>query len=279
MPKRIDIVFKKLMQYVVMIIISLVMVFPFFWMVSSSLKSASELVSDSPVWFPSSPNFVSFLDIFDVIPFGSALMNSIIMTGSATLSILITSIMAGYVFAKHNFKGKNIIFLCVLITMMVPPAILIIPLYHMMAGMNLVNTYLGMILPFAANGFGIFLMKQFIEGVPDDLLEASKIDGASEWTILWRVVVPQLKPASSALIIFAYVFVWNNFIWPLVIVQSEDKNTVVLALNGLRSYTSSLDFENIVMAGTIIGILPSLILFVFLQRFFVEGISMTGIKG
>src|SRR5699024_9735376 len=164
MPKRIDIVFKKLMQYVVMIIISLVMVFPFFWMVSSSLKSASELVSDSPVWFPSSPNFVSFLDIFDVIPFVIALMNSIIMTGSATLSILITSIMAGYVFAKHNFKGKNIIFLCVLITMMVPPAILIIPLYHMMAGMNLVNTYLGMILPFAANGFGIFLMKQFIEG-------------------------------------------------------------------------------------------------------------------
>jgi len=187
--------------------------------------------------------------------------------------------MAGYVFAKHNFRGKNIIFICVLTTMMVPQFVMLIPLYRMMNALNLTNSYPGLILPNLANGFGIFLMRQFIMGVPDELLEAARIEGASEWQILWNIVTPLLRPAAAALILFAFVFQWNNFLWPLTIVQTPDMSTVVLSLNGLRTYTSSVTFTNIVMAGTAIGILPSVILTLWAQKYFIEGISMTGIKG
>jgi multiple sugar transport system permease protein len=266
-------------KYFIMLILSLVMVFPFYWMAVSALKTPEELSTLPPVWWPSNPSFDSFKNIFEVIPFGRSIVNSIIVTTVATVSILITSIMAGYVFAKYQFRGKNILFVVVLSTMMVPQFVLIVPLYHMMNGLNLVNTFFGLILPNMANAFGIFLMKQFIEGIPDDLIEAARLDGASEWKILWKIIVPLLKPAASALILFAFVYQWNNFLWPLTIVQSPEMNTVVLALNSLRSYTTSVQYTNVVMAGATIGILPSVFLFLWLQKFFIEGIAMTGIKG
>jgi multiple sugar transport system permease protein len=269
----------NLVKYLIMLFISLVMVFPFYWMAVSSLKTPEELSTLPPVWWPAHPSFESFKNIFDVIPFGRSIVNSMVVTTAATASILITSIMAGYVFAKYQFRGKNGVFIIVLSTMMVPQFVLIVPLYHMMNGLNLVNTFFGLILPNMANAFGIFLMKQFIEGIPDDLIEAARLDGATEWKILWKVIVPLLKPAASALVLFAFVYQWNNFLWPLTMVQTPEMNTVVLALNGLRSYTNSVEYTNVVMAGATIGILPSVFLFLWLQKFFIEGIAMTGIKG
>lgn len=269
----------QLLQYLIMIALICVMLFPFFWLVASSLKAPNELGAVPPIWWSAHPDISSYITVFQVVPFARALLNSTIVTVSSTVGILVTSIMAGYVFAKHNFRGKNFIFICVLATMMVPQFIMLIPLYRMMNAFNLTNSYPGLILPNLANGFGIFLMRQFISGIPNDLLEAAQIDGASEWTILWRVVVPLLRPAASALILFAFVFQWNNFLWPLSIVYSQDMSTVVLSLNGLRTYTSSITFTNIVMAGTAIGILPSVILTLWVQKYFIEGISITGIKG
>lgn len=269
----------QMLQYLIMIALVCIMLFPFFWLVASSLKAPNELGAVPPIWWSAHPDISSYLTVFQVVPFARALLNSTIVTVSSTVGILVTSIMAGYVFAKHNFRGKNFIFICVLATMMVPQFIMLIPLYRMMNSLNLTNSYPGLILPNLANGFGIFLMRQFIAGVPNDLLEAARIDGASEWTILWRVVVPLLRPAASALILFAFVFQWNNFLWPLSIVYSQDMSTVVLSLNGLRTYTSSITFTNIVMAGTAIGILPSVVLTLWVQKYFIEGISITGIKG
>lgn len=271
--------FGKLAQYAVMVMISVVMVFPFYWMIVSSLKTSSELGALPPVWWPGDPSAEPYGSIFDIVPFGRSILNSLIVTVSATASILITSIMAGYVFAKHQFRGKNVIFICVLSTMMVPQFVLVVPLYHMMNGLGLVNSFLGLILPNTANAFGIFLMRQFIQGVPDDLLESARMDGASEWKVLWTVVVPLLRPAAAALTLFAFVFNWNNFLWPLTIVHTPEMNTVVLALNSLRSYTSNIEFANVVMAGAAISVLPSVIIFVWFQKFFIEGITMTGIKG
>lgn len=269
----------QMLQYLIMIALICVMLFPFFWLVASSLKAPNELGAEPPIWWSAHPDISSYITVFQVVPFARALLNSTIVTVSSTVGILLTSIMAGYVFAKHNFRGKNFIFICVLATMMVPQFIMLIPLYRMMNAFNLTNSYPGLILPNLANGFGIFLMRQFIAGIPNDLLEAAQIDGASEWTILWRVVVPLLRPAAAALILFAFVFQWNNFLWPLSIVYSQDMSTVVLSLNGLRTYTSSITFTNIVMAGTAIGILPSVILTLWVQKYFIEGISITGIKG
>lgn len=270
---------RQAIQYVLLVLLACVMLFPFYWMVASSLKAPHELGAIPPIWWPSALQISSYQKVFEVIPFARTLLNSIVVTVLSTLGILVTSIMAGYVFAKHQFRGKNLLFILVLATMMVPQFVLLIPLYRMMNALNLVNTYPGLILPNLANGFGIFLMRQFIAGVPDELLEAARIDGASDWTILWRVVTPLLRPAALALVLFAFVFQWNNFLWPLTVVYSQDMNTVVLALNGLRTYTSSIAFTNIVMAGAVIGILPSVILTLAVQKYFIEGISMTGIKG
>ena len=269
----------RVLQYAVMVVIIAVMVFPFFWLLASSIKPAGEQGAIPPVWWSMHPDLSPYATVFQVTPFARALLNSIIITVCSTFGILITSIMAGYVFAKHHFRGKNAIFIVVLATMMVPQFVLLIPLYRMMDAWSLTNTYPGLILPNLANGFGIFLMRQFIMGIPDELLEAAHMDGASEWTILWRVIVPQLRPAAAALILFAFVFQWNNFLWPLSVVNTPDMSTVVLSLNGLRTYTSSVSFANIVMAGTVIGILPSIILTLWVQKYFIEGISMTGIKG
>lgn len=265
-------------QYVVLIVLACVMLFPFFWMVASSVKAPNELGAVPPIWWSEHPTLAPYKTVFEVIPFARSLLNSVIVTVTTTAGILITSIMAGYVFAKHNFRGKNILFIAVLATMMVPQFVMLIPLYRMMNSLNLVDTYPGLILPNLANGFGIFLMRQFIAGIPDELLEAARIDGASEWKILWRVVVPLLRPAALALILFAFVFQWNNFLWPLTVVYSQDMSTVVLSLNSLRTYTSSVAFTNIVMAGAVIGIIPSVILMLWIQKYFIEGISMTGIK-
>jgi multiple sugar transport system permease protein len=269
----------QLVQYAVMVLILLVMSFPFFWLLASSIKPAGEQGAIPPIWWSAHPDLSPYATVFQVTPFARALLNSIIVTVCSTAGILLTSIMAGYVFAKHQFRGKNAIFIVVLTTMMVPQFVLLIPLYRMMNALNLTNSYPGLILPNLANAFGIFLMRQFIMGIPDELLEAAHMDGASEWTILWRIIVPQLRPAAAALILFAFVFQWNNFLWPLSMVTSPDMSTVVLSLNGLRTYTSSVSFANIVMAGTVIGILPSVILTLWVQKYFIEGISMTGIKG
>lgn len=271
-------VLEKGITYIIMGLIVVIMIFPFFWMMMSSLKTSYEFATLPPTWWPADLTFSAYGKIFDVIPFGRAMFNSVFVTVCSTASILITSIMAGYVFAKHHFKGKNVTFVCVLATMMVPQFIIILPLYQMMSALDLVNSYWGLILPNMANAFGIFLMRQFILGIPDELLEAARIEGASEWKILWTLIVPLLKPACAALILFAFVFQWNSFIWPLTIVNSQDMQTVVLALNSLRSYTSSVEYTNVVMAGATIGMLPSIILFIWLQKFFVEGISMTGVK-
>ncbi|QBD79088.1 carbohydrate ABC transporter permease [Ktedonosporobacter rubrisoli] len=267
------------LQYLIMAVLIFTMLFPFFWMIASSVKLPAELGAVPPIWWSSQPSLAPYKTVFEVIPFARALLNSLIVTISSTVGVLVTSIMAGYIFAKHDFRGKNMLFVIVLATMMVPQFVMLIPLYRMMNELGLVNTYPGLILPNLANGFGIFLMRQFISGIPDELLEAARIDGASEWTILWRVITPLLRPAISALILFAFVFQWNNFLWPLTIVNSQDMSTVVLMLNGLRTYTSSVSFTNIVMAGAVIGILPSVALTLWAQRYFIEGISMTGIKG
>ncbi|HLI07252.1 MAG TPA: carbohydrate ABC transporter permease [Ktedonobacteraceae bacterium] len=268
-----------LLQYATTLVLICIMLFPFFWLIASSLKSPSELGAIPPIWWSAHPSFSSYITVFEVIPFARALLNSVIVTVCSTIGILVTSIMAGYVFAKHHFRGKNLLFIGVLATMMVPQFIMLIPLYRMMNAFNLTNSYPGLILPNLANGFGIFLMRQFISGIPDDLIEAAQLDGASQWTILWRVVAPLLRPAAAALVLFAFVFQWNNFLWPLSIVYTQDMSTVVLSLNSLRTYTSSITFTNIVMAGTAIGILPSVILTLAVQKYFIEGISMTGIKG
>lgn len=263
----------------VFVIVAATMLFPLFWMIASSLKTPQELQALPPVWLPSEPSLEPYAQAFEVGGFGRSFLNSVIIAGGTTIGILITSILAGYVFAKHRFRGRSLLFNLVLATMFLPPIVTLVPLYRMVEAMGLVDTYAGAMLPFVANAFGIFLMRQFIAGIPDELLESARIDGATEWTLLWRIVVPLMGPAIASLTVFAFVFQWNSFLWPLTVLQSEAMHTVVLSLNRLVSYTSAIRFQNVVMAGATVAILPSVVLFVLLQRFFIAGVATTGVKG
>lgn len=270
---------KRAWSYFWLLVIAVISVFPFFWMVSSSMKTAEQLQQLPPRWLPSSLNVSAYHSVFHVVTFGRAIENSLIVTILATLGILATSIMAGYVFAKYRFRGKEILFTGVLATMMIPSFVALVPLYFFFNRLNLLDSYTALILPNIGNAFGIFLMRQFIAGIPEELIEAARIDGASEWKILWRIVTPLLGPAVATLGLFAFVFQWNRFLWPLTIVNTPKMETVVLALNSLESYTSSVQFANVVMAGTVVGILPSVLLFIWLQKYFIRGVAMSGIKG
>jgi multiple sugar transport system permease protein len=269
----------RVVQYGLMVVMSAVALLPLYWMVASSLKSPDELERLPPIWWSASPTLGAFQQVFAVIPYGQAFLNSFVIATGDTVAIVITSIMAGFVFAKYHFRGRDVLFVAVLATMFVPTVVTLVPLYHVIQSLGLVNSFPGVMLPQLANAFGIFLMRQFIGGLPDELIDAARVDGASEWTVLWRIITPLLRPAVATLVLFAFVYQWNSFLWPLTVLQSPDKFTIVLALSRLLSYTSSVQFQNVVMAGALISVVPNMILFVFLQRFFVAGLAQSGIRG
>ncbi|MEV4299100.1 carbohydrate ABC transporter permease [Microbispora rosea] len=260
-------------------LVILVPLFPLYWMVISALKGPEELQKAPPTWFPSHVTFSAFGEVFQAVPFGSAFVNSVLIAGVSTLSVLVTSVMAGFVFAKYRFRGRDLLFWSVVATMFLPPVVTLVPLYWLVSTMGLADSYLGVMLPWLANAFGIFLMRQFIADVPEELIEAARLDGASEARIVWQIVTPLLRPALVSLAIFAFVFYWNNFLWPLSILQSDDKFPVVLALSRLLSYSTSVQYQNVVMAGALIASVPTIVVFLLAQRVFVQSISRTGVKG
>ncbi len=266
-------------QYALLVATALAAIFPIYWMIASSLKSPDELTALPPTWLPAHASIEAYRTVFSVIPYAQAFLNSFVIAAGDTVAIVVTSIMAGYVFAKYSFRGRDVLFYAVLATMFVPTIVTLVPLYHVMQSLGLVDSYPGVMLPQLANAFGIFLMRQFIRGVPDELIDAARVDGASEWRVLWTIVTPLLTPAVATLVLFAFVYQWNSFLWPLTILQSDQKFTIVLAMSRLLSYTSSIQFQNVVMAGAVISVLPNTILFLFLQRFFIAGLAQSGIKG
>ncbi len=266
-------------QYALLVATALAAIFPIYWMIASSLKSPDELTALPPTWLPAHASIEAYRTVFSVIPYAQAFLNSFVIAAGDTVAIVVTSIMAGYVFAKYSFRGRDVLFYAVLATMFVPTIVTLVPLYHVMQSLGLVDSYPGVMLPQLANAFGIFLMRQFIRGVPDELIDAARVDGASEWRVLWTIVTPLLTPAVATLVLFAFVYQWNSFLWPLTILQSDQKFTIVLAMSRLLSYTSSIQFQNVVMAGAVISVLPNTLLFLFLQRFFIAGLAQSGIKG
>lgn len=265
--------------HLLLVIVAVVPLFPLYWLVISAFKSPSEFVKIPPTWFPSTPTFDPLSTALTEVPFAQSMGNSILIAGVATIAVVITSTMAGYVFAKYRFRGRDAIFWAIVATMFLPPIVTLVPLYYLVSSMGLADTYIGVLLPWLANPFGIFLMRQFIMDVPDELIEAARMDGAGEFRILWQFVVPMIKPAVVTLAVFMFVFSWNNFLWPLTILRSEALYPVVLTLNRLMSYTMSFEYQNVVLAGALVASIPTLVVFLLSQRVFVQGIASSGVKG
>jgi multiple sugar transport system permease protein len=255
-----------------------IMVLPFLWMLSTSLKPPSEVLTWPPQFIPRHFTLDNFRTVFATAPFVRFFFVSVAMATVSTLSILLTSSLAGYVFAKFDFPGKSFLFLLILGTAMVPFETYMIPLYLSMVKLKTVNTFAGLVAPYLIMSYGIFFMRQNVYAtIPDEIIDASRIDGASELTIFLRVVFPMLKGTAGALSIFAFMQTWAAFIWPLIITSSRDLWTMELGL-GMFQYRFTVDLGPI-NAGSMLSITPVLAVFLLMRRHIVKGITLSGMKG
>lgn len=271
-------VFGKVMVYIILIIMALVMVVPFLWMLSASIKSDREVFQMNPfVWIPENPKWSNYRDIWTKIPFLTFVGNTVFLTVVVTLLQLLTSSFAAYSFAKLNFRHKNTLFLAYIATIAMPWQVYMVPQFIMMRRMGLNDKLTAIICLQAFSAFGVFMMKQFYEGIPDDLCEAARIDGMSEYKIYASIMLPLSKPALSTLTIFTVVATWNDYLGPLIYLKSQEKKTIQLGLKMFISQYSS-DY-GLIMAGSVLSLIPVLIVFLVMQKYFVEGVASTGLKG
>ena len=267
----------KALIYAILILITALMLIPFIWMLSASLKMYKDVFSFPIQWIPENPRWRNYVDIWTKIPLLTFVKNSAKLTVIVTLLQLFTSSFAAYAFAKMNFKGKNLLFLGYIATIAVPWQAYMVPQFMMMRAWNLNNTHLAIICLQAFSAFGVFLMKQFYEGVPSELCEAARIDGLSEYGIWFKVMLPLSKPALSTLTIFTFVSTWNDFLGPLIYLTKNEVKTIQI---GLRMFISQYSAEyGLIMAASVIALIPVLIIFLSLQKYFVQGVAATGIKG
>ena len=262
--------------YGVLAVAVLLAIFPFLYMVSLSLQSDADLYSGVPVIIPSVLQFSNYVDIWERAPFARFVLNSFIIAGGITALHLIFDPLIGYVFAKMEFPGRKPMFAALLATLMLPFFIRMIPLYLLTAEMGWLNTYQGLIMPFAMSAYGIFLMRQFILPIPDELIDAARIDGAGELRIFFSIILPQIRPALATLALLTFVFQFNEFLWPLIVVSTTEMRPITtgLTLFNQEFFTA----WNLTATGGVILFLPSFVLFLFTQRYFIRSVMMSGMK-
>jgi len=251
---------------------------PFIWVLMTSLKPASEIVKVPPSFFPERWTLQSYQTIFSDpgVPLARFYLNSLFVAGSRVLITLFTSSLAGYIFARYTFAGKNVLFVFILAQLMIPFQVVMIPAYLILVQLHLVDTLWGLIIPSMVDAFGIFLMRQFVESLPSELLDAGRIDGASEFGIYWRIVLPQMGAALATLGIFTFMATWNDYLWPLIVITTHEKRTLPLLLTWYNSQHGTR--YDLTMAASVLVLLPILLIFVLFQRWIVRGVALTGFK-
>jgi multiple sugar transport system permease protein len=277
-PRPISLLRRTWWLYALLLLGLVLVLGPFVWMLLSSFKSQSELVRVPPTWLPEAWTLDNFDRLFTKLDFPRYFFNSVVIAGSVVVANVVFCSMVGYALAKLRFAGKNLIMLLVLATLMVPGSVTVIPLFVLMSKFNLVNTYWAVILPFAVGPFGVFLMRQFMMAIPNDLLEAARVDGARELRIFWKVVVPLSWPAMAALGIITFLASWNSFLWPLIVLTDDRMYTLPVALGTFAIGQHQADY-GLLMAGAVALVLPIIAVFLVLQRQFTESVASTGLKG
>lgn len=266
---------RRIALYVLLIAGGLIMLFPFVWTVVTSITPGASLTV-TPQLIPENPSLQPYIDLFSSVPFARVILNSILIAVVSTLLQLITSSMAAYVFARMPFPGRNAVFVLYLATMMIPFQVLIVPLFAEMKTLGLINTYWGAILPTIASAFGVFLLRQAMSTVPYDLDQAATLDGAGHFRIFFQIMLPLVRPALATLAVFAFLNTWNSFLWPLIILRDPLLQTLPVALSSLQGqYSTQWD---VLMAGSVISIIPMFALYVFAQKYIVQGVAGTGLK-
>jgi multiple sugar transport system permease protein len=263
--------------YLILVVALVAVVAPFAWMVLGSFKGEGELRQVPPTWLPQHASLDNYTQLFSKLNFGQYFTNSIVVAVVVTAGNLIFCSMLGYALAMLDFKGKRVIFVAVMTTLMIPGVVTFVPLFVLVANAGLVDTIPGLFLPFLVSPFGVFLMRQFILGLPKDLLDAGRVDGAGELRIFFRIILPLCGPALATLGILTFLGSWNNFLWPLVVAQSEDRYTLPVALALYSTGQNSTNY-GLLLAGATVVIIPILVVFLVFQKRFIEGIATTGLK-
>ena len=273
---------RKILVFAALIVAAVVMLGPFYWTLATSFKPASDVFASPPKWIPHPFSLQGYRDVF-ALPFPRYLLNSIVVSVSIVSLNVVFGTAAAYAFAKLRFPGRNVLFFILLLTLMVPFQVNLIPLYRIMVSLHNLspllgaNTYFGIIAPSVVQVFGIFLMRQFIASIPDAILESARLDGASEFRILRSIVFPLASPAVATLAIFTFVTAWNDFLWPLIVTNTDSMRTLPVGL-ALLSRKNTLNWSAN-MAGAVITVIPMLAVFAVLQRRFIEGLTAGSVKG
>ncbi|HEV2066789.1 MAG TPA: carbohydrate ABC transporter permease [Thermomicrobiales bacterium] len=265
----------RLFLYLILLIGGLGMIFPFVWMIASSIKQAEDIYTLSLI--PPSPTLGNYREVLESTSYAKWFLNSLIVAGITTVSVAFFDSLAGYTLAKFRFPGSFVIFILILSTLMVPTEMLVIPWYMMSIEFGWTDTYWGIMFPGVISAFGVFLMRQFFSGVPNDLIDAARIDGFTEFQIFWKIAVPLVRPAIAALCIFTFLGNWNAYIWPLIAVRSEEMRTLPV---GIAFFSSEAQSSfHLIMAAAALATIPVLVVFMIFQKQIIKGIVLTGLKG
>lgn len=276
-PKMTKSIIKNVCVYILLLLVAFVTVLPFVWMVSASLKTQATIFQNSMQLIPKEPVWSNYSDVWRKVPFGTFYLNTIKITILSTAGALISASLAAYAFAKLKFPGNEKLFLLFLATMMIPGQAIMIPQFEIMKNLGLVNTHWALILLTLFNPYGVFLLRQFLLQLPDDLNESARIDGCSEFGIFMRIIMPLAKPALVTLGIFTLLGSWNDFLNPLIYLSQEKLYTIQLGIRYFQQVNGA-DYP-LIMAATTMSLIPMIIIYLFAQRYFIEGIAVTGTKG
>jgi multiple sugar transport system permease protein len=269
--------FKKFSLNLILIIGSLLMIFPFIWMIFGAFKPASELQRPLPSFFPEDPSLRNFERIFTLYPFGKFFLNSVIVTVITVISILFSSSLLGYIFAKFKYRWLDFIFILVIASMIIPLEVKLVPMFMMIKDFKWEDSYRALIIPFIIDSFGIYLFKEYIRNIPQDYIDSAQLDGANEWGIFFRIILPLTGPVFSALAIFSFVYCWDQLLWPLVVINSDSMKTLPLGIILLSNQRGII--YDLTLAAGLLSVIPPLIIFIIFQKHIVKGAIMTGLKG
>ena len=267
------------LTYLALTVLALIMLIPFVWMLSTSLKPAEYILRATPEFIPNPATTSSYTNLVDLMPVDRMLFNSAFVAVAGTAGQVIVAALAAYAFSRLEWRGRNTVFVLYLLTMMVPRQVTLIPQFILIRQLGWVNTYQGLILPGLFSAFGVFLLRQAFLGMPRELEEAAFIDGANHFTVFWRIVLPISKPALATLSVLSFMEYWNAYLWPLFVARQDDFMTLPVGLAKLQGGPRALTQWNMVMAGAVITVLPILIVYVFAQKWFIRSVTLSGIKG
>jgi multiple sugar transport system permease protein len=268
---------QRAILYALLIIGALLALLPMIWMVSASLMPSGEASSFPPHFFPSKPTLAHYLDLFTRLSLGRYLLNSAFIAIVVTIGSLAINSMAGYAFAKLRFHGRDRLFKVLSAALVLPVQVSMLPLFLLLKNLGLINTYWGVVIPGLSSIFGIFLVRQYALSIPEEMLDAARVDGASEFRIFWSIVVPGIVPILATLSIWTFLATWNDFMWPLIVLSDESRYTLPVALANLAG--EHVQDTELMMAGSVITVIPVMLVFLFLQRYYIQGVMAGSVKG